>query len=186
MTLSRRARSASLALPLAAILALSGALPASAHVTVTPEGTAAGSYTLLRFGVPHGCDGSSTTEIAIQIPDAFASVTPGVNYGWDVEIVREELATPVSDGHGGEYTERISEVVYTAKEPLPDGLYDSFLMSLRLPEDAAGETLYFPVVQTCEEGETAWVQIPEDGQEGVELEHPAPSVTVTEPDAAAE
>jgi uncharacterized protein YcnI len=113
----------------------------------------------------------------------FASVTPGVNYGWTAEIVYEELATPVPDGHGGEYTERISEVVYTAREPLPDNMYDSFVMSLRLPEDAAGQTIYFPVVQTCEEGETAWVQIPEEGASGDELEHPAPSVTVTEPEA---
>jgi uncharacterized protein YcnI len=183
---SRRSRLATLAVTAATVVSLSGVLPVSAHVTVTPEGTAAGSYTLLRFGVPHGCDGSSTTQIAIQIPEEFATVTPGMNYGWTVEKVMETLATPIPDGHGGEYTERVSEVVYTAKEPLPDGYYDSFLMSVRLPEDAAGTTLYFPTIQTCEEGETAWIQIPEEGQSEDDLESPAPAFTVTEAEASAE
>ena len=141
MSTSRRLRPGLLALSLGTVLALSGVLPASAHVTVTPASTAAGSYTLLTFGVPHGCDGSATTQVAIQIPEAFQTVTPGVNYGWTVEKVTEELATPVPDGEGGEYTERVSEVVYTAKEPLPDDLYDQFLMSVRLPETVRGDAI---------------------------------------------
>ncbi len=183
---SRRSRLATLAVTAAAVVSLSGVLPVSAHVTVTPEGTAAGSYTVLRFAVPHGCDGSSTTKIAIQIPEEFPTVTPGMNYGWTVEKVMETLATPVPDGHGGEYTERVSEVVYTAKEPLPDGYYDQFLMSVRLPEVDPGTTLYFPTIQTCEEGETAWIQIPEEGQSEDDLESPAPAFTVTEADPSAE
>ena len=40
-----------------ALLALAAApLAASAHVTVTPSGTAAGSYTVLTFAYSHGCD----------------------------------------------------------------------------------------------------------------------------------
>jgi uncharacterized protein YcnI len=167
----------------AALLALAAISPAGAHVTATPTTTAEGSYTLVTFGVPHGCDGSPTTSVEIQVPEALNSVTPGVNYGWEVEKVYEDLATPVTDSHGNAVTERVASVVYTAKEPLPDGFYDSFVWSMQLPEGTAGETLYFPAVQTCEEGETAWIQIPEEGQSGEELEHPAPSVTVTEPEA---
>jgi uncharacterized protein YcnI len=183
---SRRSRLATLAITAAAVVSLSGALPASAHVTVKPEGAAAGSYTVLRFALSHGCEGSATTEIAIQIPEEFATVAPGINQGWTVEKVMENLATPIPDGHGGEYTERVAEVVYTAKEPLQDGYYDSFDMSVRLPEDAAGKTLYFPTIQTCEEGETAWIQIPEEGQSADDLESPAPAFAVTEADAAEE
>ena len=54
---------------------------------------------------------------------------------------------------------------------------DVFELSLQLPEDAAGSTLYFPAVQTCEEGESAWVQIPADGRPH-ELELPAPGLGV--------
>jgi uncharacterized protein YcnI len=39
-----------------AVLALAAVpLAASAHVTVTPSGTAAGSYTVLTFAFSHGC-----------------------------------------------------------------------------------------------------------------------------------
>ncbi len=168
----------------AAIIALAAISPASAHVTASASNTAAGAYTLVTFGFGHGCGESATTEIAIQIPESLTAVSPGMNYGWTVEKVFEDLATPIPDGHGGEYTERVSEVVYTAKEPVPNGFYDSFELSLRLPEDAAGQTLYFPTVQTCEEGETAWIEIPEEGQSGDDLESPAPAIVVTEPEAA--
>lgn len=47
----------------ALVLGLGG--PAAAHVTVSADGTAAGSYTLLTFSVPHGCEGEATTAIAI-------------------------------------------------------------------------------------------------------------------------
>ncbi len=70
----------------------------------------------------------------------------------------EDLAEPVDDGHGGQYTQRVAEIVYTARTPLPHDHRDTFELSLKLP-DAAGETLVFPAVQTCEEGESAWVQV---------------------------
>ena len=43
--------------------------------------------------------------------------------------------------------------------------------------DAEGEALAFPTIQTCEKGETAWTQVPTDGQDEDELENPAPSFT---------
>ncbi|GAA1855720.1 YcnI family protein [Myceligenerans crystallogenes] len=161
---------------LATGLVLAGATAASAHVTVTPSGTAAGSYALLTFAVPHGCEGSGTTKVSIQMPEQIIAVTPSVNPSWDVENVMEELPEPVEDGHGGEYTERVAEVVYTAHDPLPDGLRDAFELSLKLPE-TEGETLAFPVVQECEEGETAWVQPTQEG--AAEPEYPAPYFALT-------
>lgn len=170
------ARSA-LALAGAVGLCLAAASAASAHVTVTPDTTASGSYALLTFGVPHGCEGSSTTSVAIQIPEQITSVTPSVNPGWDVEKVMEPLDPPVTDAHGNELTERVDQVVYTARTPLPADLRDAFVLSVKIPE-AAGETLVFPAVQTCEVGETAWVEVAEAGQD--EPAHPAPSFEVTE------
>lgn len=139
-----------------------GAGAAAAHVTVIPDTTDAGAYALLTFGVPHGCGDSPTTKVSIQVPEQVVTVTPTVNPGWDVEKVMADLAEPVDDGHGGQYTERVAEVVYTAKTPLPDGYRDALVLSLKLP-DAAGETLVFPTVQECAEGESAWVQVPADG-----------------------
>lgn len=101
-------------------LSLGGALAASAHVSVSPNTTAAGSYALLTFGVPHGCAGSPTTKVAIKIPEQITAVTPTVNPNWDVQKVMVPLNPAVTDSHGNQVTERVDQVVYTAKTPLPD------------------------------------------------------------------
>ena len=166
------------ALAAAAALVLGGAVAANAHVGIAEGPVEAGSYSILTFGVPHGCDGSATTQVAIQIPEGINAVTPTRNSLYTVEKVMEDLDTPITDSHGNEVTERVAQVVYTATTPLPDGQRDAFELSLQIPEDAADSTLYFPTVQTCEQGETAWVQIPEEGQDGHDLEAPAPGVDV--------
>lgn len=148
-----------------AILALAAVpLAASAHVTVTPSGTAAGGYTVLTFAFSHGCEGSPTTALTFDIPESIESVSPTLNPNYTIE--------KVEDG------DRIAQVVYTAITPVADGYRDTIELSLQLPEDAAGETLAFPVLQTCEVGETNWNQVAEEGEE--EPESPAPSIVVTE------
>jgi uncharacterized protein YcnI len=153
---------------------------ASAHVSVSASDSAAGAYSILTFSVPHGCEGSPTTKVSIQIPEEVNAVTPTRTANWQVDKTIEALDEPITDSHGNQITERVGEVVYTADTPLPDGYRDAFELSLQLP-DAAGETLVFPVVQTCEKGETAWTQVPEDGQSEDDLEAPAPSIEVTDP-----
>lgn len=166
------------ALAATAALILGGAVAANAHVSIAEGPVEAGSYEILTLGVPHGCDGAATTKVAIQIPEGINAVTPTRNSLYTVEKVMEDLDTPITDSHGNEVTERVAQVVYTAATPLPDGQRDAFELSLQIPEDAADTTLYFPTVQTCEQGETAWVQIPEEGQDGHDLDAPAPSVDV--------
>jgi uncharacterized protein YcnI len=167
------------ALPLAAGLVVAGAGAAAAHVTVTPSTTAAGSSAVLTFSVGHGCDGSPTSRIAIRMPEQVLSVTPTRNPDWKVEKKMATLDEPVQDSHGNEVTERVDQVVYTAKTPLPDGYRDTFELQLQLPE-AAGETLAFPTIQTCEKGETAWIETASEGQDPEGLESPAPSFELDE------
>jgi uncharacterized protein YcnI len=175
----RRTAARLLAAPAAiGVVLLAAAGPAAAHVTVSATETAAGAYTVLTVSVPHGCDGSATTKVAIQIPEEILSVTPTRNPLWDVTKKKAKLNKPVTDAHGNTVTERDGTVVYTAKTPLPDGYRDAFELSLKLPEEE-GKTLVFPAIQTCEKGETAWTEVAADGQDGEELEHPAPTVTIT-------
>ncbi|WP_183101571.1 YcnI family copper-binding membrane protein, partial [Nocardioides pelophilus] len=140
--------------------------------------TPAGSYAVLTVSVPHGCDGSATTKIAIDLPEPIHAVTPTRNPFWTVEKEMEQLDEPITDAHGNEITERVDQVVYTARTPLPEGQRDTFELSLQLP-DAEGETLAFPILQTCEEGETGWTEVAADGQDEDDLERPAPLVTIT-------
>jgi uncharacterized protein YcnI len=166
------------ALPAAtAAIALSLAAPAAAHVTATPSTAAAGAYTVVTFSVGHGCEGSPTTRIEIQVPESVLAVTPTRNPYYEVEKTMVDLDEPVADAHGNEVTERVGSIVYTADTPLPEGQRDTFELSFQLP-DAEGEMLTFPTVQTCQEGETGWVEVPAEGQDADELDSPAPGFEI--------
>jgi uncharacterized protein YcnI len=162
----------------AAALMLAAAGGAAAHVGVTPDKTDANSYALLTFGIPHGCDESGTTKVAITLPAELNDAQPTVNSNWTVEKVTEQLPEPKKLADGSSITKRTSQIVYTAKEPLPHELRDALVLSVKLP-DAAGSTLHFPTLQTCETGQTDWSQIAKDGEDPHSLEAPAPSITVT-------
>ncbi|MCU1566180.1 MAG: nuclear export factor [Pseudarthrobacter sp.] len=174
----RRTLQASAATGGAAALLLAVAGGASAHVGVTPDKTDANSYALLTFSIPHGCDTSGTSKVAITLPQELNDAQPTVNPNWTVEKVTEQLAEPKKLADGTSITKRTSQIVYTAKAPLAHELRDALVLSVKLP-DAAGSTLYFPTLQSCETGQTDWSEIAKDGQDPHSLKAPAPSVTVT-------
>lgn len=169
----------------AGVLLLGWAGTASAHVTITPSTTVAGGYAVLTLSVPHGCEGSSTTGITIQVPEEIRSVTPTRNPLWDVAMETVALDPAVTDSDGNTVTERVASITYRTDTPLPEGYRDTFDLSLQLP-DSVGSTLAFPVIQTCEEGEAAWIEVPASGQEPDDLELPAPSFAVTSGEAGVE
>ena len=144
MPISRRLIPILAAVAAGGIVALALGQTASAHITIAEPEHVAGAFTLLTFGVPHGCEGSPTTEVRIQMPESIPQVTPTRNPNWDVEKVMEALPEPIEAGHGEEITERVAEVVYTAKTPLPDGYRDAFVLSLQVPADAAGSDHLLP------------------------------------------
>lgn len=155
------------------------ASPASAHVIVEPSTTDAGAYNVLTFAASHGCEGSPTTSFTINLPDSITDAKPTVYPGWEVEKIQEELDEPVTTEDGVTITKHVGQIVYTAQDPLEDGYRMAFEVQVKNP-DSVGETLSFPTLQTCEEGQTDWAQIPAEGQDPHELEAPAPSYTVTE------
>ena len=111
------------------------------------------------------------------MPPSVPSVTPAVHPLWD-------LATKggKKDGvelHGETVTRGVSEVIYTAKQPLPPDRLDLVTMSVKLPVGEEGESVYFPTVQSCEKGQNRWIQIPAEGESADDLEEPAPAVVLT-------
>ena len=182
MRIASTLRRASLALGTSVALMVAAMTPTAAHVGVKADTVAAGSTAIVSFGFSHGCGESPTTSIAIQIPEEFVSVNPVFAPGWHIELEKEELATPVATGHGESMTERTSIVTFTADEPIENGIYATASLRLTLPEDAVGETIYFPVIQGCEEGESAWIEIPQEGEDAHDLESPAPAITIAEPE----
>lgn len=143
MTTTRTLAASATALGGALALALIPAAGASAHVSASATSTAAGSHTVVTFSVPHGCEGSPTLVVDIDIPDTIASVTPTINPSWTV------TKNMVGD--------RVDSVTYTAiGAGLADGYRDTFELSLQLPEGDAGDAVEFPVTQTCAEGSETW------------------------------
>ena len=179
----RRHRTAAVA----ALIATLAIVPsASAHVTVSPNEATADGYALLNFTVPHGWVGSPTTSIAVKIPEGINAATPQAVPGWTVVKKMQKLDPPAPDGHGGTIPERVETVTWSGG-PLAADQLTQFALSVRMPA-AAGETLAFPVVQTCEKGQTGWVETAGEGESAEDLEHPAPLVTLAaaEDPAAAE
>ena len=144
--------------------ALLGAAPASAHVTITASTTAAGATAVVRLEVPHGCAGSATTEVSVRMPAEVREVAAESTERWVVEQSDDGLT-------------------FRTDAPLPDALRDEVAFSVRLPEEV-GTELVFPVVQRCEEGESAWTEVAEDAASREELDQPAPVVVVTASDGA--
>lgn len=169
----KRASAAALGVA-AAVLGLAG--PATAHVTVSPESSAAGDYARLEFSVPHGCEGSPTTRLRIQVPDTVPSATPERSPLWD--LATKEGRKQRTEIHGETVTRGVSEVIWTARQPLPEGELEVLGMSVLMP-DMAGEAVYFPAIQECAKGAHRWIQVPAEGESTEELEEPAPQVELT-------
>lgn len=140
---------------------------ASAHVGVDADGDAvAGGQATLTFGFNHGCDGSATTGLSIEMPDGLSGVHPIAGAGWAVDIER-----------GGE-AGRVSTVTFTAETPIPDAARGEAELLVGFADDAA-DALAFPVEQVCEDGSIAWSEVAADGEDPHDLDAPAPVLELT-------
>ncbi len=156
-----------------AVLALS--VPAFAHVTVQPEGTATkGGYAVVDFKVPNERDNASTTKVEVNFPTdhPLASVMPQPMNGWKIDITKSKLAKPVQM-HGETISEAVTKVTWTADgDGIEPGYFQKFPVSVgQLPEDA--DQLVFKALQTYSDKEVVrWIEVPQKGQ--AEPDNPAP------------
>lgn len=176
MKVSRIAATAALAG--ATVLVLSG--PAFAHVSVSPEGTAAkGGYATVNFKVPNERDNASTTKVEVSFPTdhPLASVMPQPVDGWDVKVTRSKLAKPL-ELHGEKISEAVSKVTWTATgKGVEPGFFQKFPLSVgQLPENT--DELVFKAIQTYSNKEVVrWIEVPKDGAE--EPDNPAPVLALS-------
>src|SRR5215469_9123505 len=166
------------AIPIAAVLA---AAPASAHVFLQGKQATVGTDYKAVFVVPHGCVGSPTTKLRVQIPEGVLASEPAPVAGWSVETVKGKFAGEY-DYKGGKVSEGIKEVAWSGGK-LPDKTRQEFVIEAYLTGGLKPDTtLYFPVVQECERGVSRWIEIPPDGAvHSHEGKWPAPGVKLTKP-----
>lgn len=178
MTSTTLRSGAALTLALAALTA--SALPASAHVRVTPDATASGGYAALTFRVPNESDTASTTKLAVTLPQdrPLATVSVRPVPGWTAKVTTAKLPEPVTT-NDLKLSEAPRTVTWTADSTaagIAPGEYQEFAISAG-PLPAPG-TLTLPAKQTYSDGEVSdWSDVAEAA--GEEPEHPAPSFEVT-------
>ena len=139
---------------IAAVLAGGGI--AAAHVDPDPLAMEADTTATVAFGVEHGCDGSPTTGVKIQIPPGVTGVSAVDKPGWTATVTGDV-------------------VEFTGGSLGPD-TPDHFDVTLTAPEQPG--TINFPFIQTCEQGELAWIEIAAEG--AAEPERPAPALKITQ------
>lgn len=133
------------------------------------------------FRVPHGCGGSPMLSLRIEIPAAIVTAKPQPKPGWLMRIERAPLPQPVRGENGVPQSQRVAAVTWMGR--LDPDQFDEFRIWLALP-DTAGP-LYFPALQRCEQGESAWTAVPARGESWEAVKQAAPMLEVRKAGAPA-
>lgn len=140
------------------------------HISLESKTATAGSTYKAVFQVGHGCSGSPTTTIAVQIPPGFEAVKPHAKAGWAI----------TTQGNTS-----VTWVAASKEAALPSAHFDEFILRGKLPGVAG--PLWFKVLQTCDDGvnksSNNWSEVPAIGVSTKGLKSPAALLEVTAADA---
>ncbi|MFJ1582113.1 YcnI family protein [Streptomyces sp. NPDC088197] len=171
-----RGRAATIA-ALAGATVLLAAVPAFAHVTVTPNSAAQGSYSTVAFKVPNEEDSASTTKVEVNLPTdhPVASVSIQPVPGWTAQVTKSKLATPLKSDDGT-IDEAVTKITWSGGKIAP-GQFQQFPVSFG-PLPATTDALVFKTLQTYDNGDIVrWIDVPKEGE--AEPQHPAPTLKLT-------
>jgi periplasmic copper chaperone A len=159
----------------AAVLLL--AVPALAHITITPDSVPAGSAAVLTFHVPNEEAHADTTTVDVQIPTAhpIAQLLVKPVPGWTSSVRAITLRNPIVTDDG-QFTQAVSEVIWSGGRILP-GQFQDFTVSAD-PLPAGVSQLAFKAIQTYSNGDVVrWIDLAQPGQPAPD--HPAPVLKLT-------
>ena len=148
-----------------ASFALCIAAPVFAHVSLQQPVADTGSTYQAVLRVGHGCDGSPTTAVSVQLPAGFDTAQPRARAGWTL-------------------ARRGSEVTWAADSKvtaLPSKERGDFVIDGKLP--AAAGPLWLKVRQICEQGQVDWSDVPARGTSTEGMKTPAVLLQVQAPAA---
>ncbi len=146
--------------------------PTLGHVHVDPTTAAIGKPFHVSFKVGHGCSGSPTIKLRVQIPEGVLAVVPEAAEGWkeDASTAPYEQSYPYQ---GASVAEGVREVSWT-RGASPNKTTTFTLNGFIAETLKSGTRLYFPVVQQCEVGVERWIERGGEDQD----DHPAPVITL--------
>jgi uncharacterized protein YcnI len=159
----------------AAVLML--AVPALAHVTVTPDSAPAGVAAVLTFHVPNEEAHADATGLDMRIPTdhPIAQVLVKPVPGWKITVKDITLSKPIVTDDG-RFTQAVSEVTWSGGR-IPPGQFQDFTISAD-PLPTGVSELAFKAIQTYSNGDVvSWIDLPQPGQPAPD--HPAPVLKLT-------
>ena len=155
---------------------LASALPALAHITVTPGSVAPGSAAVLTFHVPNEEARADTTRVDMRVPTdhPIAQLLVEPVAGWTISVRTITLAKPlVTDD--GQFTQAVSEVIWSGGTIAPGQFQDFSLSADPLPRGVS--QVAFKAIQTYSNGDVVrWIDVAVPGQPAPD--HPAPQLTL--------
>lgn len=178
-----RAVTATLVAGVAVLLA--SALPAWAHVTVSPSVATTGSYGTFAFKVPNERPDAKTTRVEVVFPEnaQLASVSLRPVPGWTATVATRQLPNAASAGSDDEAADKAVTGIVWEGGAIKPGEFQLFEVSLGPLPTTPGQ-LVFKALQTYSGGEVVrWIDIPEAG--APRPEHPAPVIDVKPADVQA-
>ena len=153
------------------------AIPALAHITITPGSASPGSAVVLTFHVPNEEATAYTTRVDMRVPTdhPIAQLLVKPVAGWTISVRTTTLAKPlVTDD--GQFTQAVSEVIWSGGRIAPGQFQDFSLSADPLPQGVG--QLAFKTIQTYSNGDVVrWIDVPAPGQ--AEPDHPAPVLALT-------
>ncbi|MBX4996600.1 DUF1775 domain-containing protein [Rhizobium lentis] len=161
---------------LATLLSATAFAGAEAHVSFLDRQATQDSTILATLQVPHGCDGKSTTEVRVKLPEGFVFAKPQPKPGWELEVIRGDYQKSY-DNHGDKVKTGAVEIRWKNGN-LSDDFYDTFVIQGKVSGVEAGTSLAFPVTQMCGDAVEAWDQVAKDGGDPHGLKSPAPLLKI--------
>src|SRR5258705_4364698 len=134
------------------------ATSAVAQIVLSQPSFEAGQNYAAFFKVEHGCEGSPTIALSVEIPDGVMVLDTPSKPGWAVSAKRDKG--------------QVTGVTWRGRLAAKDA--DQFGLFLKLP--AKPRALYFPILQQCEKNEIRWNDIPLAGKTARDVPHPAPAL----------
>lgn len=178
-----RALSRSLIVGTMATAMLSFAVPALAHITITPDSALAGAAAVLTLHVPNEEAHASTTKVDVRIPTShpIAQLLVEPVPGWSVSVKTITLSKPITTDDGT-FSQAVAEVIWSGGRIRPGQFQDFTISADPLPTGVS--KLAFKSLQTYSNGDIVrWIDLPQPGQPAPD--HPAPTITLTTGNLAA-
>ena len=149
----------------------------NAHAVLDRQSIAPGQTMHVSIAIGHGCDGSATTRLSLNIPEGVIVTKIDPNDRFQSQSQKAKF-DHVWTGPQGSVADGIKTITWSDGQ-LADKARGEFGFDIYASSDLKiGQILAFPVLQTCEQGERRWFEQADTIDTREKLKAPAPVITI--------